>query len=162
MKSADNQKIKITNNGMVTELAPCAYGNQRVCPRLSIRVRAWVLSACGLSSFGESACILSKQPWNRHVALPFGKCVETLSLTNYLEYGRRTHEVGPAIRSSPPRNERGCDPAEQPWQTFRSVRCSAHRTNFLPLIFKRPRTRAHIVATSPTPILTTSFDSGFR
>jgi hypothetical protein len=51
-----SQKTSMTSNGMETDVACCAYCNQRVCPRFNTILTAWACSERCLSSFGESSC----------------------------------------------------------------------------------------------------------
>ena len=59
-KIAVSQKTKITSIGLETEVAPCANISQRVWPRPIAILNAWAFNERWVSSFGDSAWILSR------------------------------------------------------------------------------------------------------
>jgi hypothetical protein len=54
MKMTVSQRTSTTSNGMETEVASCAYINQRVFPTSIAIFNAWLCSARCASFFGES------------------------------------------------------------------------------------------------------------
>ena len=59
MKITVSQRTSTTSNGMETEVACCAYINQRVFPISTAILNAWPWSERCVSFFGESPWIFS-------------------------------------------------------------------------------------------------------